>query len=157
VRYIITHQGVGADPFLAGNPDYRLAGPDDSFYRVYEWLHARAPYYWEGHGEGSASPVQWTPERRELRVNSQAGGRFAFVEQFFPGWRATVDSRPVPIERFDGAFQSILVPPGAHRIVFRFLPTSLIVGAIVSSLALAVLLTIAICQPRSRTAPSSCR
>ena len=157
VRYIITHQGVGADPFLAGNPDYRLAGPDDSFYRVYEWLHARAPYYWEGHGEGSASPVQWTPERRELRVNSQAGGRFAFVEQFFPGWRATVDSRPVPIERFDGAFQSILVPPGAHRIVFRFLPASLIVGAIVSSLALAVLLTIAICQPRSRTAPSSCR
>jgi hypothetical protein len=148
VRYIITHQGVGADPFLAGNPDYRLVGPDDSFYRVYESQHARAPYYWADQDEGSASPVQWAPERRELQVSSQAGGRFGLVEQFFPGWRATVDSRPVRIERFDGAFQSILVPPGAHRIVFRFLPASLMVGAIVSSLALVALLTIAVWDMR---------
>ena len=49
VRYIITHTGVGSDPVLSRDMDFRVVGDPSSFYRVYEWRNARPPYYWADH------------------------------------------------------------------------------------------------------------
>ena len=64
------------------------------------------------------------------------------VEQFFPGWHATVDGRQVPIERWHEAFQAIQMPAGDHRLVFEFNPSSVPVGALISIIALAGLIAI---------------
>jgi hypothetical protein len=136
VRYVITHEGTSSQPFLAASPDFKLVGTGDTFYLVYEYRHAVPPYRWENAATGGVQPVYWKPERREFQVQSDHGGRFVLVEQFFPGWHATVDGRPVPIERWDGAFQAIAVPPGAHRLRFQFAPTSLRTGALLSLSAL---------------------
>ena len=56
-----------------------------------------------------------------------------------PGWRASVDNRPVPLLRADGVFRAVVVPPGACRVVFSYQPVSVRLGLYVSLLATAVL------------------
>jgi uncharacterized membrane protein YfhO len=72
------------------------------------------------------------------------------VEQYFPGWNATVDGLPVAIKRWGGAFQSILVPAGEHRIVFEFSSRGFRVGAPISLLAAFALAVVAMADGRSR-------
>jgi hypothetical protein len=150
VRYVFTHEGSGMEPFMAKSSDFRrILGPDESFYRVYELVGATAPYRWAD-GKGEARVTEWTPERRDLEVKSDQGGRFELVEQFYPGWRATVDGRPTAIERRDGAFQAILVPAGAHRVSFSYRSTYLRTGAILSGIALTALAVVAWSERRSK-------
>jgi hypothetical protein len=152
VRYVITHEGASSQPWLAGNPDFSLVGSMDSFYIVYEYRLAKPPGRWEDERLGSAQTAFWSPERRDFLVQSERGGRFALIEQYFPGWHATVDGRPVPTERWNGTFQAIAVPPGEHRLRFEYRPASLRTGAIVSLAALAALLAVAVSDRRRRRA-----
>lgn len=61
-------------------------------------------------------------------------------EVSFPGWRARLDGRAVPIHTADGVFQSITVPAGHHQVVFTYRPPDLRVGEGLSLLALIVAL-----------------
>ncbi|HEY2017948.1 MAG TPA: hypothetical protein VGH38_30800 [Bryobacteraceae bacterium] len=156
VRYVMTHEGAGNDPHLAASPNFRLLGPDDSYYRVYEYLHARLPFGWED-GSGSVQPTAWMPERRAFLAASATGGRFVFREQFFPGWTATVDGRPAAVERWGGAFQAIHAGPGAHTIVVEYHTPFLLPGAAISVLALAGLAIVIVSDQRKRQSVSARR
>ncbi len=146
VRYAITYKGAASAAVLAASPRFRRLGPD-SFYQVYEYRDARPPFGFDGTA-GEAHPSGWTPERRSFQVRSPAGGRFTLVEQFLPGWTATVDGRPVPVELWRGVFQLIAVPPGEHTVVFRFRSPLLPVGAAISLLAWAGLIAVAALKRR---------
>ena len=150
VRYVITHEGSGSQPFLAKSPIFGRIGPDDSFYQVYEYLRAVPPYGWEDGRADAVRVAAWKPERRDFLVESERPGRFTFVEQFYPGWRATVDGRPVAIERWDGTFQAIEVPAGAHRVRFLFRPPSVEIGGAISLAALAGLAVVVRADRRAR-------
>jgi hypothetical protein len=156
-RYVITHEGAGNQPFLAKSPAFRRIGPDDSFYQVYEYLRAAPPYGWEDGRPGAVQVAAWKPERRDFLLESERAGRFTFVEQFYPGWRATVDGRPVPIERWDSTFQAIEVPAGAHRVRFLFRPASVEIGGAISLAALVGLAFVIAADRRARrkTRPGS--
>lgn len=136
VRYFMTIEILPNYRILARDPSYRLLQPVRSYYRVFEFLQALPPYRWEN-GEGSIQCSRWTPERREFAARPETAGRFVLVEQFFPGWKAAVDGRPVPIERWKGAFQAIHVGPGEHRIQFEFRSAGLRWGALVSMISIA--------------------
>jgi len=115
-------------PDRAAQPDATDAVPSNP----------QPPYRWaDGSSPGSIESLQWLPERREFLVRSDRGGRFVLVEQFFPGWRAAIDGKPVTIERWDGAFQSVEVPPGQHHLSFEFRSTGLRLGALMSAISLA--------------------
>ena len=150
IGYVITHEGVGRSALLAADPNFRLLGPDDSYYRVYEYLHARPPYGWED-GSGSTQAIDWMSERRSFQVRSNHGGRFTLAEQFYPGWKATIDGNPVAIERWHGAFQSIPVPSGEHTVVFAYRSTWLPLGAAISLLSVLGLALLS--RPARRAAP----
>ncbi len=149
VRYVISHEGAASDARLEKDPNYRRIGPDDSYYRVYEYRHARAPYGWEN-GAGRVRPVEWEPERRVFEAHSDQGGRFYFVEQFYPGWSVTIDGRTVPIERWRDTFQSIPVAAGDHRVVFEYHERHLALGAMVSLAGLAGLILVILSDRRQR-------
>jgi hypothetical protein len=154
IRYVITHENAGSQPFLAANADFQRIGPDDSFYQVYEYLRAVPPYGWEDGRTDAVQVAVWKPERRDFQVESKRPGRFKFVEQFYPGWRATVDGRPVPIERWDSTFQAIEVPAGAHQVRFLFRPVSAEIGAAISLAALLGLAMVIASDFRARRLPS---
>jgi len=154
VRYAITYHGAPSERVLAESSEFRMVGADDSFYRVYEYQHAQPPFGFDG-APGEALPAEWTPERRVFRVRSEQGGRFGFVEQFFPGWQATVDGRPVAIQRWREVFQSIPVGPGEHTVVFEYHSRLLPSGVAISLAAVAGLAWVILAARLGRRSRSS--
>ncbi len=58
------------------------------------------------------------------------------------GWSAKLDGRDAPLLSAQGAFRSVVVPAGSHRVAFQFRPKSVYYGAavtLVSVLAFAVM------------------
>jgi len=73
------------------------------------------------------------PERVVLRVHAPARGFLFLADQYFPGWRATVDGTPVPIVRANYAFRLVEVPGGESTVAFRYAPASVRLGAAISA------------------------
>jgi uncharacterized membrane protein YfhO len=59
-------------------------------------------------------------------------------DTWFPGWKAEVDGAGVRLWRANHAFRAVAVPAGDHRVAFRFRPRSMLLGAVVSAIALVV-------------------
>jgi uncharacterized membrane protein YfhO len=62
------------------------------------------------------------------------------AESYYPGWKATLDGRPVEIFRANYLSQGVVVPQGVHRVVFDYQPESFRYGAIISVLSIAGIL-----------------
>jgi hypothetical protein len=138
VRYFITSDVGPLYPRISASPNFVRLGSSDAFFKVFEYRHPHLPYGFENDA-GEAASAGFTPERRDFRLRSPAGGRFYLVEQFFPGWRATIDGRGVPIERWRTAFMSIAIPPGQHDVRFEFHSAGLRMGARISLATLLVM------------------
>ena len=70
-----------------------------------------------------------------------------------PGWKATVDGRPATIERVDYLLRGVVVPPGRHRVEFRYQPASWRAGWIISLLAILILVATTVVAWRRRPRP----
>ena len=130
VRYFVSNDTAPLYPKLAHNPAFRRLQPVRGFYEVFELIDPSPPFRMDS--PATITPTVRTPEIRGFGVQSPSSGRFVLVEQFFPGWSATLDGAPVQVQRHDGVFQSIAVPPGDHRIEFRYFPSGLAAGAVIS-------------------------
>jgi uncharacterized membrane protein YfhO len=53
-------------------------------------------------------------------------------DTFYPGWTATVDRQAVTVLRGDVLFRVVPVPAGEHEVEFRFEPTSVRLGLLIS-------------------------
>jgi hypothetical protein len=132
---------------LSANPAYELLPPGTSFFQVF-WLREAKPAWRFAGGYGNV--VTWRAEERQFEVASEHGGEFVLLEQWFPGWRAYVDQREVAVQKAEGVFQQIAVPPGRHAVAFAYRPWSVAVGGAISALALAGLF-VSVNWPRRRT------
>jgi hypothetical protein len=74
---------------------------------------------------GTARIVSWAPDRITIEAESERGGVLVLHDTYYPGWIAEVDGRATPILRADILFRGVELPPGFHRVVFRFAPLSL--------------------------------
>jgi len=83
--------------------------------------------------QGSVTFIRNDPERLVLRVDAPQRGFLFLADQWFPGWRATVDSTSVPILRADHAFRLVEVPRGRSTVEFRYVPDVLYLGALISA------------------------
>jgi hypothetical protein len=63
-----------------------------------------------------ATVLEASPGRLILRIAPQAPGLLVVSQPFYPGWRARVDGRPVPIIRVDFLLQGIPVGAGEQRV-----------------------------------------
>jgi hypothetical protein len=80
-------------------------------------------------------------------------GIVVLADTWFPGWRATVDGKSVPILEVYGAIRGVVVEGGTHRIEFRYLPATAVVGGILSLLGMLGAIGMAV-WPRRRQAAS---
>lgn len=69
----------------------------------------------------------------KVTVNTKS--LFVYNNQFYPGWKAYVDGKQVPIIRANYLFQAVVVPAGVHEVQFVFFPDSLIWGMVLFFLA----------------------
>jgi hypothetical protein len=108
-----------------------------------------------GRGEpreaGTARLARYEAERVVVDADAKRRSLLVLTDVHYPGWSATVDGEPVPIERVDYLLRGVLVPAGAHRVEFSYEPASFRAGWIISLLGLVgVLAALAIGLRRSR-------
>lgn len=98
-----------------------------------------------GGGAAPGGTVEFTrddPETIALSVDAPSAGFVVLADQYFPGWRATVNDVDAPILRADYAFRAVAVPAGHSVVRFDFRPRSVAIGASVSGLAIAAALAL---------------
>ena len=78
-----------------------------------------------GANAGRARIVTWRPDRVDIEAESDFGGMLALHDTWYPGWVAEIDGVRAPILRADVLFRGLELPPGRHRVVFRFEPFGL--------------------------------
>lgn len=104
----------GARSFPAAKPDAALT--DDA---------PPQRRYGEAAAAGRARLASWRPDRIEIETESERGGILTLHGNYYPGWIAEVDRDAQPILRAKVLFGAVEVPPGRHRVVFRYAPFSL--------------------------------
>lgn len=132
----------------------RLATDRDDLQQVALLESAPASGFLGGAVPASAATVAFTrndPERVTLRVSAPGRGFVLLADQHFPGWRATVNDVPVPIERANYVFRLVEVPAGESVVEFRYAPRSLMLGALVSALAWLVAIGLLVVSYRRRS------
>lgn len=77
------------------------------------------------------------PEDVALELAAPERGFLVLSDQDYPGWYATLDGRPVPVQRANYAFRLVEVPAGRSIVEFRYSPRSLWLGAWVSAVSAA--------------------
>jgi hypothetical protein len=74
--------------------------------------------------------------RIAMHVSSANGGYLVLSETYYPGWRARVDDRDVPVQRVNLMFQGVVVPAGAHDVIFELASNTLRAGIAITLCAL---------------------
>lgn len=77
-----------------------------------------------------------TPDIISIEADLRCAGLVVSGDPTFPGWRARVDGRRVPIQEVEGALRAVAVAPGRHRVEFRYRPRSVYWGAAFTMLGL---------------------
>jgi len=80
----------------------------------------------------TASFNEYTPNRITLETETDRYAFLVFSDNYYPGWKAFVDGREVPVLRVDHTLKGIAVEQGVHRIEFVFQPAVLTIGACIS-------------------------
>lgn len=106
---------------------------------------------------GAVLAASRAPE--ELRIEAEAPGAALLVvnDAYWPGWRAEVDGREVPVLPADVLVRAVAWPAGRHTLVMRYEPLEIRVGWGLSALGAAITALLAIAaarRPRASAAPS---
>jgi len=81
---------------------------------------------------GEATITEYRPNDVTVEV-SGGGGLLVLSDQYYPGWRATVDGDSAEIVRADTVFRGVCVPSGEHTVRFEYRPRSLVVGVVMTA------------------------
>jgi len=79
----------------------------------------------------------------EFRSHTSGPSILVLSQIYYPGWKAAIDGKEVPVEEVDFALMGVAAPMGEHTIKFFFEPSSFWTGTILSSIALLVLVACA--------------
>jgi uncharacterized membrane protein YfhO len=71
-----------------------------------------------------------------IEVLAPSDGLLVLCDTYYPGWKAYVDGVEQKIYRANHVFRAVPVTEGSHTVRFVYRPRSLLIGAIVSGMAL---------------------
>ena len=134
--------------------------PAPTILRQVALVEEPAPAFRGEAGEPATGTVDFEtddPEHVVLRVHAPRRGFLVLADQWFPGWRATVDGTSVPIVRANYVFRLVEVPAGDSVVDFRYRPRSVALGALVSALSIAGVVGLLIRTPPGLSAAAARR
>ncbi len=116
---------------------------DEPLY-LYSLSGSRGRLAWDdGDGSGGVRVVSHRPGRIEVDAETSRVRTLVLTDLAYPGWQVTVDDAPSDVLTVDEMFRGVRVPPGRHRIAWRYRPRSLDWGLLVSAAAVVTLLAAA--------------
>ncbi|MHB8134700.1 MAG: YfhO family protein [Anaerolineaceae bacterium] len=95
---------------------------------LYENLSFKERSWYDG---GTTQITKWSPNEIVLTSKGESGTIFLSEIQY-PGWKAWVDGIPTQITVAEKILRSVNIGEGKHNIVFKFIPTSFVIGFIIS-------------------------
>ena len=101
---------------------------------------------------GDAEITEYDPDRVTVNVRAERRGLLVLGDVHYPGWKAQVDGRDVPIHRVDYLLRGVQLEPGGHEVEFRYEPASWRIAWMISLVALAI---VAVLCFRAWTRPGS--
>lgn len=158
VRYVIEPKGtrpfpgaVLAQKFKNGNRLYRVPGA------------APATLVPLGPGPGfpptsargtplrvtHAGPASWT-----VRTDAATASVLRLRLTDMPGWKATIDGRPLDTARFAGVMLQARVPPGKHVVELHYWPSTFTAGLAIAGVSLVALVAGSVVAVRRRRLPA---
>lgn len=95
-------------------------------------------------------------QRVDLEVDVTEPSIVVLTDAFYPGWEAFVDDEATPVFRANSVFRAVEVPPGKHRVSFRFHSDSLYWGTVITLISLALVIALVLREgARRRRAPGT--
>jgi uncharacterized membrane protein YfhO len=95
--------------------------------------------------------VERAAERIRIEAESPGAGLLVVADAFWPGWKATVDGRPVPIQRADLLVRAVRWPAGKHLLEMSYQPPEVTLGIAVSAAAALVAVGLGLWARRRRS------
>jgi hypothetical protein len=99
---------------------------------------------------GSARLISYEPERVVARASASRPSLFVLTDLHYPGWKATVDGRDVPVERVNYLLRGVPLTAGTHVVEFRYEAASYRAGWIISLLSGIAVLAVGVAGLRNR-------
>jgi hypothetical protein len=82
----------------------------------------------------AAAVLHYGPHKVEVKTSAAVPAVLVLAENHYPGWRAYLDGRAVPVMRVNYNQRGVRVPAGEHRVVFLYRPWSFYGGLLVTAL-----------------------
>ncbi len=136
VHTVMIVQGEDAALSAVASPQF---SPADEV--VLEDPRAPVPSRSGGSGASDVRVDGYTPMRVTLHAAMQGDGYLVLSDTNYPGWKADVDGKTVPIYQADYLFRAVYLTKGDHEVTFHYEPTSLWVGSAVSLGSLVITVT----------------
>ena len=92
----------------------------------------------------TAEVTDYGANRIQVRVRAGSRGLLVLSEVDYPGWRARVNGTPAAIHRVDGLLRGVVVPPGESIVALRYVPGSVLAGALLSCVSLLAIAGLAV-------------
>ena len=91
-------------------------------------------------GKGSAEIISYKPQEVMIRTRSDQPKLLFLSDNYYPGWKATVDGDETKIWRANYTFRAVPLVPGEHTVRFYYDSQVFRLGLIISTLSLTVLM-----------------
>jgi hypothetical protein len=103
---------------------------------LYELLGSRGRVAWESSSPGQQARVTDNrPTHVTIEARSPAGGRLILTDLMYPDWTVTVDGAPGEAQLVDGLYRGVVLPAGAHSVVWSYRPRVVYWGMFASAAA----------------------
>ncbi len=99
-----------------------------------------------------ATVTSYTGAQIEVQVDAPEAGYLVLSEFWFPGWQATVDSAPAPVEPVAGTFRAVPVPAGVSTVRLWYWPATFQWGLLAAGIGLAIIAALILWPRRRRSA-----
>jgi hypothetical protein len=104
------------------------------------WLFAKP---WADSESGRANVAFiWEHGRARIFIDAIAADRLVVRETWDPGWRASLDGKPVEIQAKSAVFLDIQIPSGQHELIIEYDPGEVRLGLMVSTCALVLVILV---------------
>jgi hypothetical protein len=86
--------------------------------------------------KGEVSIASYDHDRVVLNANFSGLGFLVLSDQYYPGWRAYIDGEETKIYKANGIMRGLVVPEGAHEVVFEYFPLRIYLLMVLGALTL---------------------
>ncbi|HEY9077116.1 MAG TPA: YfhO family protein [Anaerolineaceae bacterium] len=134
VKYLVSAYPIHSDGFVL------LWNKENQYIYQNQYVFSRA---WVATGLGGneiPDPVINFKSANRVKIMAYGPARLMVSEIYYPGWHASIDGQPIPIQSEDGLTMTIDIPKGKHEVEFWFFPLVTILTWVISLFSMITIL-----------------